>query len=326
MATSGLQRIEVDSETDFPSICRGRLEILQVNLGYRCNLACTHCHVDAGPKRTENMSGETIEAVLAFLRRARIQVLDLTGGAPEMNPHFRHLIRSARAQDIRVIDRCNLTILEEKGYEDLAAFLAAHQVEIIASLPCYLEDNVDKQRGRGVFRASIAALRKLNRLGYGSGGELRLSLVYNPQGPILPPPQNELESAYKSHLEASFGITFDHLLTLTNMPIKRFAHALEREGRLGQYMRLLRQSHDPSNLQNLMCRNTLSVDWQGYVYDCDFNQMLGLNLGGAGIHLSQVDPERLEQSPIMVGDHCYGCTAGQGSSCGGALKTNPGSA
>jgi len=242
MATSGFHRIEVESETDFPSISRGSLEILQVNLGYRCNLACTHCHVEAGPKRTENMNEETIEDVLMFLRRARIKVLDLTGGAPEMNPHFRHLIRSARVMDLHVIDRCNLTILDEPGYEDLAAFLAAQEVEIIASLPCYLEDNVDRQRGKGVFRASIAALRKLNRLGYGRGGKLRLNLVYNPQGPTLPPPQSELESAYKSHLETAFGVTFDHLLTLTNMPIKRFAHALEKEGRLTQYLQLLAKS------------------------------------------------------------------------------------
>ncbi len=320
MATSGLQRIDIESASDFPGIRRSRLETLQVNLGYRCNLACTHCHVDAGPKRSENMDRATVEAVLVFLLRADIKTLDLTGGAPEMNPHFQDLILSARRLGIHVIDRCNLTILEEPGYEDLAGFLASQRVEITASLPCYLEDNVDKQRGKGVFDASIRALQTLNQLGYGKAGALKLNLVFNPLGATLPPPQTELESAYKTHLWDNFGITFDRLFTLTNMPIKRFAHSLEREGRLEDYMSLLRQHHDPDNLEGLMCRTTLNVDWQGYVYDCDFNQILGLDLGGRRIHLSETDPVLLEGSPIRVGDHCFGCTAGQGSSCGGALK------
>ncbi len=320
MATSGSHRIKAEAAAGFPAIDRKRLETLQVNMGYRCNLACTHCHVDAGPKRTENMDRETVETVLAFLRRANIQVLDLTGGAPEMNPHFRYLIQSARHLGVQVIDRCNLTILEQPGYEDLALFLADHQVEIVASLPCYIEDNVDKQRGKGVFGASISALRTLNRLGYGTGGELKLNLVFNPQGPVLPPPQDTLENAYKSHLWRHFGITFDRLFTLTNMPIRRFAHALERAGRLEDYFRLLRENHDTTNLEGLMCRTTLSVDWQGYVYDCDFNQMLGLAQGGRRRRLSEVNAESLEGAAIIVAEHCYGCTAGQGSSCGGALK------
>jgi len=306
--------------TDFPAIHRAPLETLQVNLGYRCNLACTHCHVAAGPNRSENMNRATIEAVLSFLQRSNVKVLDLTGGAPEMNPHFRELVRSTRGLGIHVIDRCNLTILEEPGYEDLAGFLADQQVEITASLPCYLEDNVDKQRGKGVFQASIAVLKHLNRLGYGGGGQLKLNLVFNPQGAVLPPPQTELEAAYRQHLKAHFEIEFDRLYTITNMPIQRFAHTLEREGRLEEYQDLLHAHHDPSNLEGLMCRTTVSVDWQGYLYDCDFNQILNIPRSGRRGHLSDLDPDTLAGSPIAVANHCYGCTAGQGSGCGGALK------
>ena len=320
MATFGFQKIEVENTTDFPTIRRGRLEVLQVNLGYRCNLACTHCHVDAGPKHTESMDRSTIGEVLDFLRRGQVKTLDLTGGAPEMNPHFRLLVSKARQLGVHVIDRCNLTILEEPGYENLAAFLAEQQVEIVASLPCYLEDNVDKQRGKGVFQASIAALKKLNRLGYGAGGELKLNLVFNPQGPRLPPSQESLETAYKAHLSKQFGITFDRLYTLTNMPIRRFAHALEREGKLQHYLQLLRDSFDAANLEGLMCRTTISVDWRGYVYDCDFNQMLKLPLAGRRTHLREVSLDLIDNGIIATDDHCYGCTAGQGSSCGGALK------
>lgn len=320
MATFGFQKIEMANTTDFPAIRRSRLQVIQVNLGYRCNLACTHCHVDAGPKRTENMDRSTIQEVLDFLHRARIKTLDLTGGAPEMNPHFRRLVTKARKMGVHVIDRCNLTILEEPGYENLAHFLAEQQVEIVASLPCYLQDNVDKQRGKGVFQASIAALKKLNRLGYGTGGALKLNLVFNPQGPELPPPQESLEAAYKTHLRKQFGITFDHLYTMTNMPIQRFAHALEREGKLQRYFRLLRNSFDASNLEGLMCRTTISVDWQGYVYDCDFNQMLDLPLSGRKTHLREVCLDFLDNGIIATDDHCFGCSAGQGSSCGGALK------
>lgn len=321
MGTSGFHRTSHITLTDFPSVTRGPLEVLQVNLGYRCNLACSHCHVAAGPKRIENMNRTTVDAVLDFLGRTRIRVLDLTGGAPEMNPHFRYLVASATRLGIHIIDRCNLTILEEPGHEDLTDFLAAHQVEITASLPCYLEDNVDRQRGRGVFQQSITALRKLNRLGYGQGGKRKLNLVFNPQGPELPPPQAELESAYKRHLQERFGICFDRLYAFTNLPIGRFARSLERECKLQAYGSLLRASFDPANLEGLMCRTTLNVDWQGYVYDCDFNQLVNLPLGGCRIHLSQLDPERLEDAPIAVADHCYGCAAAQGSSCGGALNT-----
>lgn len=320
MATSGFHKIEVEPSTDFPAVRRRRLESLQVNLGYRCNLACSHCHVAAGPKRMEMMSWETITEVLDFLARVEIPVLDLTGGAPEMNPHFRELVTSARALGVKVIDRCNLTILEEPGYQYLARFLADQQVEITASLPCYLEDNVDQQRGKGVFQASIAALQRLNRLGYGQGGDLTLNLVFNSQGPTLPPPQDNLEAAYKQHLLDRFGIRFDRLFTLTNMPIQRFAHTLKKQGRLDQYMALLRASFDPANLDGLMCRNTLSIDWLGYVYDCDFNQMLQLPATGCKRHLSDIDPAHLTGAPVAVADHCFGCTAGQGSSCGGALQ------
>ncbi|GAB6067358.1 arsenosugar biosynthesis radical SAM protein ArsS [Methylothermus subterraneus] len=320
MATSGFPRIEIEPQADFPAVTRARLETLQVNLGYRCNQACTHCHVAAGPRRTEAMDRDTVEEVLDFLARAEIKVLDLTGGAPEMNPHFRYLVSSARRLGVHVIDRCNLTILEEPGYEDLAEFLAAQQVEITASLPCYLEENVDKQRGRGVFQKSIAALKRLNRLGYGQGLGLTLNLVFNPQGPVLPPPQSQLEAAYKVHLKERYGIEFDRLYTLTNLPIQRFARVLRREGRLKEYVALLRAHFDPGNLKGLMCRTSLSVDFQGYVYDCDFNQMLKLPLRGAKHRLRELDPKALPGAPVAVAEHCYACAAGQGSSCTGALR------
>jgi radical SAM/Cys-rich protein len=308
--------------TDFPAITRRRLETLQVNLGYRCNQACVHCHVNAGPNRTESMSQETIEEMLRFLRASSVHTLDLTGGAPEINPHFRYLVSSARALGVRVIDRCNLTILEEPGYEDLAEFLASHQVEIIASLPCYLEDNVDRQRGNGVFNASLRALRRLNRLGYGKDGSgLVLHLVYNPQGPVLPPPQADLEAAYHEHL-AQYGIVFNRLYTLTNMPIARFGSMLISKGQFHGYMKLLRDNFQEANLPSVMCRTLVSVDWRGYVYDCDFNQMLGLPLGAyerPRTHLAELSGQTLAGKPITTAEHCYGCTAGQGSSCSGAL-------
>ncbi len=308
--------------TDFPAITRRRLETLQVNLGYRCNQACVHCHVNAGPNRTESMSQETIEEVLRFLRASSVHTLDLTGGAPEINPHFRYLVSSARALGVRVIDRCNLTILEEPGYEDLAEFLASHQVEIIASLPCYLEDNVDRQRGNGVFNASLRALRRLNRLGYGKDGSgLVLHLVYNPQVPVLPPPQADLETAYHEHL-AQYGIVFNRLYTLTNMPIARFGSMLISKGQFHGYMKLLRDNFQEANLPSVMCRTLVSVDWRGYVYDCDFNQMLGLPLGAyerPRTHLAELSGQTLAGKPITTAEHCYGCTAGQGSSCSGAL-------
>ena len=308
-------------DTRFPTLRRKRLETLQVNLGYRCNQSCLHCHVNAGPNRSEQMSRDTIEAVLAFLRHSSAGTLDLTGGAPELNPHFRYMVGEAVAAGAHVIDRCNLTILEEPGHEDLAEFLATHRVEVVASLPCYLEENVDRQRGKGVFETSLAALRRLNALGYGvAGSDLQLSLVYNPQGPSLPPPQEKLEADYREQLGSRYGIVFSRLLTLANMPIQRFGSMLISKGQFNEYMTLLHEAHRDENLEHVMCRNLLSVDWQGFAYDCDFNQMLELPLAGGGrIHISKLDAAQLEGSAIAVADHCYGCTAGQGSSCGGAL-------
>ncbi|BBA32887.1 radical SAM protein [Methylocaldum marinum] len=306
---------------DFPAIIRGKLDTVQVNLGYRCNQACLHCHVNAGPKRKEMMSGETVDQVLELLRRAEVAGLDLTGGAPEMNRHFRYLVEAARELGVRVIDRCNLTILEEPGYEDLADFLAGQPVEIIASLPCYLEDNVDRQRGNGVFAASIRALGKLNRLGYGQGGSgLILNLVYNPQGPTLPPAQDQLEAVYRRELKARYDIVFNRLYALANMPIQRFGSTLVSNGAFEPYMRLLKSAHRDENLENVMCRSLISIDWQGYVHDCDFNQMLGLALGGRRRHITEIDATALTGEAIATADHCYGCTAGCGSSCGGALN------
>ena len=311
-------------QTDFPQIFRDELSVLQVNLGYLCNLSCTHCHVNAGPKRTEVMDRATVDLVLAYIEKAAIKTLDLTGGAPEMNPHFRYLVAEARQSGVRVIDRCNLVILEEPGYEDLAGFLADNHVEITASLPCYLEENVDRQRGKGTFRQSIAALQALNRLGYGQeSGDLRLNLVFNPQGATLPPAQPPLEAAYKAHLRDHYGIVFNQLFAMANLPIQRFGSMLVSKGLFNDYLQLLKDHHRPENLSHVMCRNALSIDWQGYVYDCDFNQMLDLPLGafeGRKIHLKQLIGRSLTGSPISVRQHCYGCTAGQGSSCGGALS------
>jgi radical SAM/Cys-rich protein len=310
-------------KTDFPPITRRGLATLQVNLGYVCNQTCQHCHVNAGPNRTESMDGETVEAVLEALRATRASTLDLTGGAPELNPHFRRMVREARSLGVRVIDRCNLTVLFEPGQEDLAAFLAAHEVEVTASLPCYLEDNVDAQRGKGVHAASVRGLLALNALGYGSGDPARvLNLVYNPLGPSLPPPQAALEADYRRMLGERFGIRFDRLLTLANMPIQRFGSTLISKGAFGDYMSLLRGAHHAENLEAVMCRDLVSVDWQGWLYDCDFNQMLGLPMRAAGrarTHVRDLAATALAGLPVVVRDHCYGCTAGQGSSCGGAL-------
>ncbi len=307
----------------FPALARRRVETLQVNLGYRCNQSCLHCHVNAGPNRSEAMSRDTIADVLAFLGVSGVRRLDLTGGAPELNPHFRELVQRARGLGAHVIDRCNLTILEEPGQEGLAEFLAAQQVEVIASLPCYLEENVERQRGKGVFQKSLRALRLLNALGYGrEGGALALNLVYNPQGPTLPPAQAALEADYRRILRERHGIVFSSLYTLANMPIQRFGSTLVSRGQFEQYMALLRSAHREQNLETVMCRTLLSVDWQGYVYDCDFNQMLGLPIawpGGRRAHLSDLIGRDLAGQPIAVRDHCYGCSAGQGSSCGGAL-------
>ena len=316
-----LHRLEV---SDFPSITRARLETLQLNLGYRCNQACLHCHVNASPQRKEMMDSETVGQVIAFLRHGGIGNLDLTGGAPELHPHFRHLVETARAIGIHVIDRCNLTILEAPGQEDLADFLAENRVEIAASLPCYLEENVERQRGQGVFASSIRALKHLNALGYGAPESgLVLNLVFNPQGPVLPPPQASLEEAYRRELKVHHEIVFNRLYTITNMPIRRFGSMLVSQGQFHAYMKLLRDAHRDENLEQVMCRRLVSVDWRGYVYDCDFNQMLGLPLG-AGFkprtHLADLLQRDLEGQPIGVADHCYGCTAGGGSGCSGALS------
>jgi radical SAM/Cys-rich protein len=309
--------------TDFPPIRRRRVDTLQVNLGYKCNQSCLHCHVNAGPSRTEMMSPQTLADVIGYLDAGAVSTLDITGGAPELHPQFRELVAKARALGVRVMDRCNLTILEEPGHEDLADFLAANRVEVVASLPCYLEDNVDRQRGKGVFDKSIRALRLLNRLGYGVPGTgLSLNLVFNPQGASLPPPQATLEADYKRHLGDTYGVTFSGLFTLANMPIQRFGSTLISKGQFNQYMRLLRDTHRDDNLDAVMCRTVLSVDWQGYAYDCDFNQMLGLPLvidGKPRVKLADLVGHDLDGNPIVVMDHCYGCTAGQGSSCGGAL-------
>ena len=311
------------AKTDFPPIRRRRLETLQVNLGYVCNQACLHCHVNAGPTRTETMSLETVNHVLGYLAASGADTLDLTGGAPELNQHFRHVVRTARARGARVMDRCNLTILSEPGQEGLAEFLAQQQVHVVASLPCYTEELVDRQRGKGVYERSIEGIRKLNALGYArEGSGLVLDLVYNPQGPSLPPAQVALEADYKRILGEQFGIVFNSLFTLANMPIQRFGSTLVSKGQFNGYMELLRGAHRQENLDGVMCRSMVSIDWQGYLYDCDFNQMLGLPIALAGksrTHVSDVMERDLGGHAIVVRDHCYGCTAGQGSSCGGAL-------
>ncbi len=311
-------------QSDFPPVTRSVLDTLQVNLGYLCNQACEHCHVDAGPKRREIMASETVDVVIDFFQRVPLRTLDLTGGAPEMNPHFRRLVAAATAAGLSVIDRCNLTILSEPGYEDMAAFLAEHRVQVVASLPCYLEDNVDRQRGNGVFQASLAGLRQLNALGYGrSDAGLELNLVYNPQGPALPPPQEALEADYRRVLKANYGVEFNRLYALTNMPIQRFGSTLVSKGQFDDYLRLLKDNFSPATMDSLMCRSHLSVDWQGFVYDCDFNQMLNLDAplnGGGKVHLRDVAPRSLAGQRVATAQHCYGCTAGQGSSCGGAIN------
>jgi len=326
--------IEYLFPTDFPVLSRKTLQTLQVNLGYLCNQQCQHCHVNAGPKRTEIMSAETIADIIAYLKQSDIKQLDLTGGAPEMNPHFRHLVTAASELGITVLDRCNLSVLLLDDQVGLAEFLADHQVQIMASLPCYLEENVDQQRGKGVFEQSIQALQQLNQLGYGQAdSRLQLNLIYNPIGAHLPPPQASLEADYKRILQ-TYNIQFNHLFTLCNLPIQRFGSLLLSTGQFEDYMQLLKQAHCDQNLDQLMCRSLISIDWQGYLYDCDFNQMLNLPLGTTAMttdkissdanakhkhHVSELATLDL-QDPITVGEHCYGCSAGQGSSCGGALQ------
>ncbi|MEE8321119.1 MAG: arsenosugar biosynthesis radical SAM (seleno)protein ArsS [Gammaproteobacteria bacterium] len=309
--------------SDFPLIRRKQLQTLQVSISLKCNQQCVHCHVNAGPGRTEVMDDDTIELVLEFLRDTGVRTLDITGGAPELHPRFRYLVSEARSTCVKIIDRCNLTILEEPGQDDLAEFLAENDVEIIASLPCYLEENVDRQRGKGVFVTSIKALQKLNRAGYGvtENGPI-LNLAYNPQGPVLPPAQVALEQSFKQELRERYRIEFNRLYTLCNMPIKRFGSTLISNGQFNSYISLLREVHRDENLDDVMCRSLINVDWQGFVYDCDFNQMLGLDMrmdGKSRVHLSDLIHQDILNQSITVCDHCYGCTAGQGSSCGGAL-------
>ncbi len=312
-------------------LLRTELNTLQINLGKLCNLACHHCHVEAGPKRLEIMDREVMDRILQWIDTYREDLVqnftvDLTGGAPEMNPHFRYFVQELRSRDLRVLDRSNLSILLEPGYEDMVDFLAAQQVEIVASLPCYLQENVDKQRGLGTYNASIEAIRRLNAVGYGrEGSSLKLDLVYNPVGSSFPPPQAALEADYKRELKARFKIVFNVLWTITNMPIKRFHDYLVRNGQLAAYKQKLQEAHNPNTVDAVMCRSLLSVDWEGIVFDCDFNQMLELPLGAyvSGTetpHLWDLEPRLLLSQDIATASHCFGCTAGAGSSCTGSLE------
>lgn len=302
------------------TLTRAPLAELQINVGRLCNQACSHCHVDAGPKRTEIMARATMEKILAWAKRGHINQVDITGGAPELNPHFRWLVDSFLALSARVTARCNLTVLLEPGQEDLAEWYAARRIRIVASLPCYSRENVDAQRGVGVFDKSITALRRLNATGYGHDPELPLELVYNPGGAFLPPSQETLEADYKKQLDGDCDVQFTRLLTLANLPINRFAHFLDRTGQRAQYMELLEHNFNPLTVPGLMCRHLISVDWLGQVYDCDFNQMLDLPLAGrAPRRLWDIESAALADTEIAIGAHCFGCTAGNGSSCGGAL-------
>lgn len=308
---------------DFPALKRQQLNTLQVNLGYKCNQSCTHCHVNAGPTRTEMMQDDSIELVIKYLQQHPVSLLDLTGGAPELHPRFRELVKVAHELNITVRDRCNLTILFEPGQETLAEFLAQHKVEVVASLPCYTEQNVNKQRGKGVFSLSIDALQKLNSLGYGKQNDLNLHLVFNPSGPVLPPAQCQLEQDYKERLKSDYGIVFNNLFVITNMPIQRFGSSLLSTGHFDSYMTTLRESYQATNLDTVMCKDTVSIDWQGYMYDCDFNQMLNEPLTDQQqhpLHLRDLFNTDISVLGIKTGNHCYGCTAGQGSSCSGALS------
>ena len=307
----------------FPRIHRGKVETLQINLGYLCNQACLHCHVNAGPTRKEQMTLDTIEEIVQLIDNVKPKMVDLTGGAPELNVHFKYLVTEITKRRISIIDRCNLTILSEPGQEDLTQFLSKHKVIVTASLPCYSEENVNSQRGDGVFDRSIDGLRKLNGAGYGNGNpDLQLHLVYNPIGASLPPPQKTLEKEYKQHLSENYSVSFDSLLTITNMPIKRFGSTLISRGEFGPYLQLLESSYQEKNLESVMCKTLLSIDWEGYVYDCDFNQMLGLPFGDTEkkTHVRDLKMAEIEGNPIAVRDHCFGCTAGNGSSCSGAMQ------
>lgn len=307
----------------FPAIKRSTIDILQINLGYLCNQQCQHCHVNAGPNRSEQMSYEVLSHTLQFIKKNSIKNVDLTGGAPEMHPDFIYLIESLNKMGVHIINRCNLTILNEPGYEEIAQLFVDNQVEVVASMPCYLEENVNRQRGSGVFDSSIRALKKLNQLGYGDKhGSLQLNLVYNPQGASLSPDQLKLEYDYKKFLSDNFGISFNRLFTITNVPVKRFGSMLLSNNEFVPYMELLQNAYQAENLEGLMCRYQLSIDWQGYIYDCDFNQMLGLSLeqDEQKLHISNASLHDLHNKDIIVAGHCFACTAGQGSSCGGALS------
>ena len=303
--------------TNFPSIKRSWLKTIQVNLGYKCNQSCLHCHVNAGPKRREMMDKKTIDNVIDFAINYNIETIDLTGGAPEINKYFKYMVKELRQHDIHIIDRCNLTILNEDGMEDLPSFFVKHKIEIIASLPCYIKKNVDRQRGKGVFDESINILRLLNDIGYGMKKDLILNLVYNPQGPVLPPSQSKLEKEYKSYLRESFDIEFNNLFTITNMPINRFGSTLVSQDKFNSYMKLLKSSFSEKAKENVMCKELISIDYNGNVFDCDFNQMLKMNLSGKETHITKITKKYLHNREISTGDHCYGCTAGSGSSCGG---------
>ena len=307
-------------DTDFPQITRLSLKTLQVNLGYKCNQSCLHCHVNASPKRTEMMNKHTIDEVISFSYQNNVGTVDLTGGAPEMNQYFEYMIKKLREKNIHIIDRCNLTILEEKGMSRMIDFLAEHEVEIVASLPCYKDKNVDTQRGKGVFTKSIKALQRLNKKGYGMNKKLMLNLVYNPQGAELPPKQTELELEYKSYLLENYNILFNNLFTITNMPINRFGSTLISKKMFHSYMDLLKSTFSQIAKENVMCRNLLSIDYEGYVYDCDFNQMLGVDISNKKTHITDIKKDELVNKIIATGDHCYGCTAGSGSSCGGVIS------
>jgi len=307
-------------DTDFPQITRLSLKTLQVNLGYKCNQSCLHCHVNASPKRTEMMNKHTIDEVINFSYQNNVGTVDLTGGAPEMNQYFEYMIKKLREKNIHIIDRCNLTILQEKGMSRMINFLAEHEVEIVASLPCYKDINVDAQRGKGVFTKSIKALQRLNKKGYGMNKKLMLNLVYNPQGAELPPKQTELELEYKSYLLENYNILFNNLFTITNMPINRFGSTLISKKMFHSYMDLLKSTFSQIAKENVMCRNLLSIDYEGYVYDCDFNQMLGVDISNKKTHITDIKKDELVNKIIATGDHCYGCTAGSGSSCGGVIS------
>jgi radical SAM/Cys-rich protein len=302
---------------------RNAVDVLQVNMGRYCNLACIHCHVESGPTRTEMMNRETVDAVLRFLASSNISALDITGGAPELNPNFDYLVESAVGLGRHVMDRCNLTVIFEPGKDYLAEFFKKHQVELVCSLPCYSQENVDKQRGKGTFDGSIRALQRLNEIGYGQAdSDLILNLVYNPVGPHLPPPQQKLEQDYKRILAENFGIAFNHLYCLTNMPITRYATHLKLRGEYDRYLELLANNFNGATLDQVMCRNLISIGWEGSVYDCDFNQMLNLPIrdrAGKPLHISSLSIEQVRNHPITTGNHCYACTAGAGSSCGGTL-------